>query len=134
MVCYKVTYTVTSQAGGAMARQAGNTEPATGAETEKFRTTPITATITRVKSLPKSAIIYRCAASQYWQFRVFLEGKQRKSSTSVSQSIAKLKMLKLSKLCASALIAVQIAVWAASAIPSFSCGSPIMQRRVNTTL
>lgn len=65
------------QAGAA----AGPDQPETGAETEKFRTTPITATITRVKSLPKSAIIYQCAASQYWQFRVFLEGKQHKRST-----------------------------------------------------
>jgi hypothetical protein len=68
-----------------MAKQAGAAtgpnQPETGAETEKFRTTPITATITRVKSLPKSAIIYQCAASQYWQFRVFLEGKQHKRST-----------------------------------------------------
>lgn len=48
---------------------------------DKFRTTPITATITRVKSLPKSAIICQCAASQFWQFRVFLEGKQHKRTT-----------------------------------------------------
>jgi hypothetical protein len=54
------------QAGAA----AGPNQPETGAETEKFRTTPITSSITRVKSLPKSAIIYLCAASQYWQFRV----------------------------------------------------------------
>ena len=116
-----------------MARQAGNTEPATGAETEKFRTTPITATITRVKSLPKSAIIYRCAASQYWQFRVFLEGKQRKRSTTVSQRIAKLKMLKLSRLLTSAILTVHVSELAASAILSGSCGSPVTQRRVDTT-
>jgi hypothetical protein len=68
-----------------MAKQAGAAaapnQPQTGEEAEKFRTTPITASITRVKSLPKSAIIYQCAASQYWQFRVFLEGKQHKRST-----------------------------------------------------
>ena len=48
---------------------------------DKFRTTPITSTITQVKQLPQSAIIYKCAASSYWQFRVFLEGAQRKRST-----------------------------------------------------
>ena len=64
-----------------MAKQAGADQPANSVEAEKFRTTPITASITRVKSLPKSAIIYQCAASQFWQFRVFLEGKQRKRST-----------------------------------------------------
>jgi hypothetical protein len=48
---------------------------------EKFRTTPIKSTITRVTGLPKSAILYKCQASTYWQFRVFLEGKQRKRST-----------------------------------------------------
>jgi Phage integrase SAM-like domain len=47
----------------------------------KFRTTPITETIKQVRSLPKSAIIYKCAASSYWQFRVYLEGAQRKRST-----------------------------------------------------
>ena len=63
--------------------------------TDKFRTTPITATITRVKSLPKSAIIYCCAASQYWQFRVFLEGKQRKRTTEQTDKDAALKRAKL---------------------------------------
>jgi len=48
---------------------------------DKFRTTPIKSTITRVTGLPKSAILYKCRASTYWQFRVFLEGKQRKRST-----------------------------------------------------
>ena len=48
---------------------------------DKFRTTPIASTITHVKSLPKSAIIYRCDASQYWQFRVFMDGKQSQRTT-----------------------------------------------------
>ena len=48
---------------------------------EKFQTTPITQSIRQVKSLPKSAILYACDASSYWQFRVFLDGKQRKRST-----------------------------------------------------
>ena len=49
--------------------------------TDKFRTTPIAATISKITGLPVSAIVYRCAASSYWQFRVFLEGKPRKRST-----------------------------------------------------
>ena len=49
--------------------------------TAKFRTTPIAATISKITGLPTSAIVYRCAASSYWQFRVFLEGKPRKRST-----------------------------------------------------
>ena len=47
----------------------------------KFRTTPITSTIKTITGLPPSAIIYKCEASSYWQFRVFLEGKPRKRST-----------------------------------------------------
>ena len=65
------------------------------AASEKFRTTPITATITRVKSLPKSAIIYQCAASQYWQFRVFLDGKQHKRTTKEADKDAALRKAKL---------------------------------------
>lgn len=49
--------------------------------TDKFRTTPIAETITKITGMPVSAVVYRCAASSYWQFRVFLEGKQRKRST-----------------------------------------------------
>lgn len=48
---------------------------------EKFRTTPIKSTMKKIKGLPNSAILYKCAASSYWQFRVFLEGKPRKRST-----------------------------------------------------
>lgn len=48
---------------------------------DKFRTTPITETIRKVKGLPASAILYKCAASSNWQFRVYLEGKQRKRTT-----------------------------------------------------
>jgi hypothetical protein len=48
---------------------------------DKFRTTPIPETITKITGLPTSAILYKCAASSYWQFRVFLEGAQRKRST-----------------------------------------------------
>jgi integrase len=48
---------------------------------DKFRTTLVKSTITRVTGLPRSAILYKCEASSYWQFRVFLEGKQRKRST-----------------------------------------------------
>lgn len=48
---------------------------------DKFRTTPIPETITKITGLPASAILYRCAASSYWQFRVFLEGAQRKRTT-----------------------------------------------------
>ena len=47
---------------------------------EKFRTTPIKSTIKKLK-IHRSAILYKCAASSYWQFRVFLEGKPRKRST-----------------------------------------------------
>ncbi len=42
---------------------------------EKFRNTPIKSTIIRISGLPKSAILYRCEAGSYWQFRVFMEGK-----------------------------------------------------------
>jgi hypothetical protein len=47
----------------------------------KFRTTPIKSTMKKIRGLPNSAILYKCAASSYWQFRVFLEGKPRKRST-----------------------------------------------------
>ena len=35
----------------------------------------------QVKRLPNSAFLYKCTASSYWQFRMFLEGKPRKRST-----------------------------------------------------
>ena len=54
---------------------------AKGAVAAVFRTTPIKETIKQIKQLPTSAILYKCAASQFWQFRVFLEGAQRKRST-----------------------------------------------------
>ena len=50
-------------------------------QASKFRTTPIASTITPVRQLPASAILYRCAASSFWQFRVYLDGAQRKRST-----------------------------------------------------
>lgn len=46
-----------------------------------FRTTPIKETMTHVDGLHRSAILYKCEASSYWQFRVFLEHKTRKRST-----------------------------------------------------
>ena len=63
----------------------------------KFRTTPITETIKHLKApLPASAIIYKCAASSYWQFRVYLEGAQRKRSTGTEderEAVRKAKQL-----------------------------------------
>ena len=47
----------------------------------KFRTTAIKSTIKKVSKLPKSAIIYMCDASKYWQFRVFYDGAHRKRTT-----------------------------------------------------
>jgi Phage integrase SAM-like domain len=50
-------------------------------KTTRFRTVPIKETMIHVRQLPKSAILYKCAASRFWQFRVYLEGAQRKRST-----------------------------------------------------
>jgi len=47
----------------------------------RFRITPVKSTITHVSGLPRSAILYRCEASAFWQFWVFMEGKQMKRST-----------------------------------------------------
>jgi hypothetical protein len=55
---------------------------------DKFRTTPIKSTIKHITGLPRSAILYKCAASTFWQFRVHLEGKPRKRSTK-QEEIAK---------------------------------------------
>ena len=51
------------------------------ATSAKYRTTPIKDTITQVKQLPKPTNLYQSAASKYWQFRVYLNGAQRKRST-----------------------------------------------------
>lgn len=64
-------------------------------KSEKFRTTPIKSTINRVSGLPKSAILYKCEASSYWQFRVFMEGKQRKRSTKEEELALATKQAKL---------------------------------------
>ena len=74
-----------------MARKA-RTETQTA---DKFRTTPLTDTITHVRGLHKSAIIYKCAASSYWQFRVFHDGAQRKRSTKLEDKAEALKQAKL---------------------------------------
>ncbi len=62
---------------------------------QKFRTTPIKSTITRLTGMPRSAILYKCQASTYWQFRVFLEGKQRKRSTKEEQLAKAVRQAKL---------------------------------------
>lgn len=62
---------------------------------EKFRTTPIKSTITKVKGLHSSAIIYKCPASSYWQFRAFLEGKRRKCTTKETEIDRALRKAKL---------------------------------------
>jgi hypothetical protein len=62
---------------------------------DKFRTTPIKSTITRVTGLPKSAILYKCEASSYWQFRVFMEGKQRKRTTKEEELVKATRRAKL---------------------------------------
>lgn len=67
--------------GCALPKAADSTAENAAQKAQKFRTTPITSTITKVKQLPKSAILYKCAASKFWQFRVYLEGAQRKRST-----------------------------------------------------
>ena len=64
-------------------------------DVEKFRTTPISSTIVRVKQLPTSAILYKCLASKYWQFRVFLEGAQRKRSTKTEDAVEAQRLAKL---------------------------------------
>ena len=56
-----------------------NRKPKT--EAARNRTNPIKDTIHTVKQLHHSAIIYKCAASNFWHFRVFLDGAQRKRST-----------------------------------------------------
>ena len=50
-------------------------------DAERNLTNPIKDTINHVKSLHKSAIVYKCKASQFWHFRVYLDGAQRKRST-----------------------------------------------------
>ena len=54
-------------------------------EAERNLTNPIKDTIHTVKSLHKSAIVYKCKASQFWHFRVYLEGAQRKRSTKTTE-------------------------------------------------
>lgn len=91
-----MSHTMHCRIAGHMATQPDEDKATAKAElNEKFRTTPITSTITKVKSLPKSAIIYLCDASQYWQFRVFLDGKQHKRTTKQTDKDAALKKAKL---------------------------------------
>ena len=54
---------------------------------KRFRTTPIRSTIRHITGLPQSAVLYKCPASAFWQFRVFLEGKPRKRSTKQAEFI-----------------------------------------------
>jgi hypothetical protein len=81
--------------GALLGRRPKTAVDKTEAQSAKFRTTPITNTITHVKQLPSSAILYKCEASQYWQFRVFLEGAQRKRSTKTTELVAAQREAKL---------------------------------------
>ena len=64
-------------------------------QTKLFRTTPVKSTITHVSGLPRSAILYKCDASAFWQFHVFMEGQQRKRSTREEELAKATKAAKL---------------------------------------
>jgi len=48
---------------------------------DRERSVPIPRTITRIPGYPSKLVVYRIAASQYWQVRCWVEGKTRKRST-----------------------------------------------------
>lgn len=52
-------------------------------------TTPSKPTTKQARGLHKSAILDKCAASSFWQYRVFPEGKPRKRSRKAGQSATK---------------------------------------------
>ena len=78
-----------------MPRLCSDTQSGLISVSAKFRTTPISSTIVRVKQLPTSAILYKCQASKFWQFRVFLEGAQRKRSTKTEDFVEAQRLAKL---------------------------------------
>jgi hypothetical protein len=53
---------------------------------ERERTVPIPSTITPVSGYPKKLVVYKIAASKFWQVRCWIEGKTHRSSTR-SQSL-----------------------------------------------
>ena len=53
-------------------------EPDSGA---RERSVPIPRTITRIPGYPSKLVVFRIAASSYWQVRCWVEGKTRKRST-----------------------------------------------------
>ena len=79
----------------ALRKSASTKSTADTAASTMFRTTPIKDSIKRIPQLPKSAILYKCAASKYWQFRVFLDGAQRKRSTKTQDHQQAIKAGKL---------------------------------------
>ena len=48
---------------------------------DRSRTVPIPATITPVANYPSKLVIYKIAASKYWQMRCFMHGRTHKQST-----------------------------------------------------
>lgn len=55
-----------------------------GNQSNKHRTVPDPATITRIKGYPDKLIIYLCEASTFWQIRYFAGGKYHKKSSKTS--------------------------------------------------
>jgi pilus assembly protein CpaF len=48
---------------------------------DRERSVPIPGSMTRIPGYPSKLVVYRIAASQYWQVRCWVEGKTRKRST-----------------------------------------------------
>jgi integrase len=48
---------------------------------DRSRTVPISSTITPVANYPSKLVIYKIAASKYWQMRCFMHGRTHKQST-----------------------------------------------------
>ena len=48
---------------------------------ERERSVPIPSTMTRIPGYPSKLVVYRIAASSYWQVRCWVEGRTRKCST-----------------------------------------------------
>ena len=60
------------------AREAANDEPAAAGARQRERTVPIPQTLTPVPGYPQKLVVFKMAASRYWQMRCWMDGRSHR--------------------------------------------------------
>lgn len=62
------------------AREAANDEPAAAGARQRERTVPIPQTLTPVPGYPQKLVVFKMAASRFWQMRCWMDGRSHRRS------------------------------------------------------